>query len=139
MQGSFNTNPHVLKPYNIREASINISGINYPAQPIKFDFENNHIMEAYRFLLDNLGIGDSDVELDVTINQFINSFFILAFDISPTGDNGCVSHTPSEGSLSFKAELSKETPEPITLVVHSVFENKIIVNKNQQIHLDYTV
>ena len=139
VQPTFASNPYVLRPYNLREASVNINGVCYPTRPVRIDFEKNHVMEAYRFLLDNLGVGDTDVELDVSIDQYPRSYFILAFDLSPVGDNGCVPHVPGEGALSFNAVLAAPTPHPITLMVHAVFENKVTVDKNRQIQLDYTV
>ena len=53
--GAYNVNPFVFQSYNLREASVNLNGFPYPAQPLKFDFEAGEIREGYRWFLDNIG------------------------------------------------------------------------------------
>jgi hypothetical protein len=117
---------------------VTINGTNYPSRPIRFDFDSDFILEGYRFLLDNLGIGVSDTELDITAAQYSKSYFILAFDLSAIGDNGYTPHTPQQGTISFTATLQKAPTHAITLMTHAVFENKLVIDKNHQVHLDYT-
>ena len=53
--GSYGSNPHVFKHYDLREASVNINGTQIPGRPVQIDHSKKFINEAYRFMLDNIG------------------------------------------------------------------------------------
>ena len=55
IQGKLNSNPLVMRPFNIRECYINLNGETYPLRPLKFNFTSGEIVTGYNFMLNNLG------------------------------------------------------------------------------------
>ena len=139
LNGSYEHNPFIFKHYNVREASVNINGVQIPAGGLKIDHKKGYIAEAYRHLLDNVGLLNNEEALDVNMDTFEKCMFVLAFDLSPLGDNGNTKHAALEGALSFNAVLDQPLPNPVTLMTHAVFENTVTVNKQLEVSLDYTI
>ena len=74
-----------------------------------------------------LGILDSDTDVDITAAEYHDSYFILPFDLTPTGDNGYNPHKHSSGNISFTAQLRSPLDHPMTVLVYAVYENCIEV------------
>ena len=125
VNGSYKHNPHIFKHYSIREASVIMNGVQYPSAPIKIDHKKGFVMEAYRKMLDNIGLPNDDQSCDVNAFAYSSSSFILAFDLSSTGDNGYVREKPRQGTLSFNGILDEPLPHSVTLICHAIFEDTV--------------
>ena len=42
-------------------------------------------MAAYRWFLDNIGIGDNDCDVGISAEKYRTNLFTLPFDLSPRG------------------------------------------------------
>jgi hypothetical protein len=126
--GSVTKNPYAFLPYNIMEANVIVSGRSYPSEPIKYNFDNDDgLMTAYRWFLDNIGISNSDTDIGITAEQYFANHFLLPFDLSARGDNGLQPHAPSAGELSFSAKLREGCKQPLTILAFGVTENTVEV------------
>ena len=76
-----------------------------------------------------LGILDTDTDVDITAREYQESYFILPFDLTPTGDNGYNPHKHTSGHITFTAQLRNATKDPMTVLIYSVYENCIEVSK----------
>ena len=66
--------------------------------------------------------------MDITASEYQDSYFILPFDLTPTGDNGYNPHKHHSGSISFTAHLRSPLDHPMTVLVYAVYENCIEVS-----------
>ena len=62
-----------------------MNGFPFPNMPIVADFSSGNYLDLYRWVMDNVGILDSDAEFAVTPEAFKKGLFFIPFDLSPTG------------------------------------------------------
>ena len=87
LSGAIDKNPFVFKNYDVMESNCLINGFPYPFEPIKTNFTENNIiiMDAYKYFLDNIGIGDTDCEVGIDVTKYRTNLFAIPFDFSPRG------------------------------------------------------
>ena len=116
-----------------------IDGISYPSDPgIEFNVPINDYLSGYKFFLDNVGICGSDTEISINPNQYLNGKFILAFDLSPRGNNGLRPHKTLDGVMSFHATFTTALANMLSVLVYGIYESNIIITKGL-VEMDYQV
>ena len=84
-RGSYDTNPEILEPYNLRRFVQRVGGVPSPLEELEYDWDNEQFSVPFRMLLDNCGICTLNKSNGITYDSFKNHTFMIAYANSPMG------------------------------------------------------
>ena len=138
VSGSLKHNPFVFHHYGVDSYALINNGFSYPSEPVKINVAELDIVSGYKFFLDNIGVGHSDTDIDVSINDYYQGSFVMAFDLTPDLCNGAHRHAARSGVIDLKLYLENPLDDPVTLLVLATFDTQLALNnKLREIKLDY--
>ena len=115
--GNVKKNPYNFQTFNFKEASLVVNNVSEPSNGYKWG-ENHITNDLYSDFLENTGT--SPFEMDsvwITEFEYIYGYFILAWDRSPTKDNGLYNHKMEGGTMGLRMTTSKPLNENIMVIV----------------------
>ena len=124
-QGNFKKSPFHFQNFNMKEASLVVNDVCEPSTPYKYGV-NQPIKDIYFDFLENTGT--SPFEMDcvwITKKEYQNSYFILAFDRSPTKNNGLYTHKMEGGTMGIKMSTSKALESNIMVMVYASYSDTL--------------
>ena len=137
ISGSSAVNPHTWLDYNCSRADLIVNGYAHPADSIRYDKTAKNIFNGYRWFLQNIGIKQSNDDVDIDIEKYYKDKFVIPFDLSHRGDNGFMPQSSETGTLNFRCEFNAATNQALTLLVLASFDNNIVVDKDKNVNMDY--
>ena len=75
----------------------------------------------------------------ISLKEYLNGFFILAFDLNPTKDNRLFLYEPNTGSLSIKMRRRSPLPENITVLAMSSYSKQLFFVEDKALISDETL
>ena len=124
--GDIRKNPFFFETAGIKEAYLTVNSVNEPNPPYQI-IEGSEENSAYLKFLANTGTSLFEMEsVNVSAADYKNGYFILAFDRSPTRDNGLYTHKTQGGSMSIKMKCKEETPKNYMVLVIASFEKALV-------------
>ena len=124
--GDINKNPFFFETAGVKEAYLTVNSVNEPNPPYQI-VEGSEENSAYLKFLANTGTSPFEMEsVNVSAADYKNGYFVLAFDRSPTRDNGLYSHKPQSGSMSIKMKCKEATPKNYMVLVIASFEKALV-------------
>ena len=97
------------------------------------DHEKTSVM-GYRTLSEGSGIHHSNAGHQITHDMFVNSYFMLLFDLNP--DQGASeAHTshPEQGNIRVELKFAKPLPEAIMCLVYPEIDNSVLINLERNV------
>jgi hypothetical protein len=123
--GSVNTNPYNFHHYDLNYLALYVNGKQIPSgrQTMDMGHEKASVM-AYRTLFVGCGIHQSNSELQITHDDYIEGFFMLLFDLTLdlAASEVHASH-PDNGHIRVELKFAKALPDPVTYLLYLEFEN----------------
>ena len=116
--------PFNFQNFNLKDACLMVNDVSEPAKPYTFDATDT--MDLYFQFLENTGT--SPFEMDsvwITYKEFYNGHFILAFDRSPTKDNGLYTHKMEGGHMGIRMHTHTPLTENIQVLVYASYSSKL--------------
>lgn len=123
--GSMQKNPFYLESSNMREASLTINSRDEPSPPYKLTPKIDE-KELYYALLANTGRDSFDNDsVDISLEEFMKGFFVLAFDRSPIKDNGFYNYPNQPGQITVNIKCHKAIEKNMMVICLASYNNKL--------------
>ena len=127
-QDAFNGNvkksPYNFQLFDFKEASLVVNNVPEPTNGYKL--EEAVIKDLYYDFLENTGT--SPFEMDsvwITKKEYNYGYFILAWDRSPTKDNGLYNHKMEGGTMGIRMTTSKPLNTNIMVIVYASYPDTL--------------
>ena len=145
--GEYGKNPFNFKHYDISTITLSVNGEEIPFKQLRLKFPNPSdteskkktvdFIQAYNTLFSGTGKMFSNMGLDITRDDYPHGFTLFAFDLTPDMCNTAdYFNTVQRGTLSVDLTFDKATPEAISMVCYSDFENIIRIDSERNIIYD---
>ena len=145
--GEYGKNPFNFKHYDISTITLSVNGEEIPFKQLRLKFPNAgdteskkktvDFIQAYNTLFSGTGKMFSNMGLDITRDDYPQGFTLFAFDLTPDMCNTAdYFNTVQRGTLSVDLTFEKDTPEAISMVCYSDFENIIRIDSERNVIYD---
>ena len=145
--GEYGKNPFNFKHYDISTITLSVNGEEIPFKQLRLKFPNPtdteskkktvDFIQAYNTLFSGTGKMFSNMGLDITRDDYPHGFTLFAFDLTPDMCNTAdYFNTVQRGTLSVDITFEKDTPEAISMVCYSDFENIIRIDSERNVIYD---
>ena len=145
--GEYGKNPFNFKHYDISTITLSVNGEEIPFKQLRLKFPNPSdteskkktvdFIQAYNTLFSGTGKMFSNMGLDITRDDYPQGFTLFAFDLTPDMCNTAdYFNTVQRGTLSVDITFEKDTPEAISMVCYSDFENIIRIDSERNVIYD---
>ena len=143
--GEYGKNPFNFKHYDVDSVSLSVNGEEIPFKQLRLKFPNTKnnreknvdYIQAYNTLFSGTGKMFSNMGLDITRDDYPQGFTLFAFDLTPDMCNTAdYFNTVQRGTLSVDLTFEKDTPEAISMVCYSDFENIIRIDSERNVIYD---
>lgn len=137
--GVYNKNPFNFKHYDLRSLKIFIDGQEQNTRPITANYPQNLYINAYQSLFTATGKWGADEGLDISREMYSKGYTLYCYDLTndlAPDDN----HFSLIKTASIRSEMTFGTalPETVNVICLAEFENIIEIDKNRNIHFDYS-
>ena len=142
----YGKNPFNFKHYDISTITLSVNGEEIPFKQLRLKFPNPSdteskkktvdFIQAYNTLFSGTGKMFSNMGLDITRDDYPHGFTLFAFDLTPDMCNTADFNTVQRGTLSVDITFEKDTPEAISMVCYSDFENIIRIDSERNVIYD---
>jgi hypothetical protein len=132
INGTYASNPHHYRNFNLRTISMKIDGEEYPREGYKMDFENDNYTDAYNKVLEGLGFDVENIGIDLTPTSWAKGFTFFVFKLSPGPLNGVGSRTRVGNSL-LSMTFAAATPVPINCIMFSDYDNVLEIDEQKNV------
>lgn len=134
--GTPTSSPFDFKNLDIAQVSVKLNNYNFPPSPLEIEkFTSRKAGPAYSMFLDNIGLGNTDNSCLVDLDSWVYGSTIFAFDLSPDKCNGFHLHEVKKGVLSLKIKVNTPLTDPHTLIVFSVYDKILSIDKFKNVYL----
>ena len=143
--GEYGKNPFNFKHYDISTITLSVNGEEIPFKQLRLKFPSTNnirdksvdFIQAYNTLFSGTGKMFSNMGLDITRDEYPHGFTLFAFDLTPDMCNTAdYFNTVQRGTLSVDITFEKDTPEAISMVCYSDFENIIRIDSERNVIYD---
>ena len=145
--GEYGKNPFNFKHYDISTITLSVNGEEIPFKQLRLKFPNPSdteskkktvdFIQAYNTLFSGTGKMFSNMGLDITRDDYPHGFTLFAFDLTPDMCNTAdYFNTVQRGTLSVDITFEKDTPEAISMLCYSDFENIIRIDSERNVIYD---
>jgi hypothetical protein len=138
--GSMSKNPFNFQPFGIRQVQVLAGGKIYPRNPMVINFETNQYTRAYLSLFEALNMGNEDRSNTISYTDYAKGYTLFGFDLTPNSSDGANWGLVADGTTSVKVEFNKDTPAAgLKMVVLAEFDGLLSIDRNRNVHFDYTI
>ena len=143
--GDYVKNPFNFKHYDVSTITLSVNGEEIPFKQLRLKFPSTtnvreksvDFIQAYNTLFSGTGKMFSNMGLDITRDDYPRGFTLFAFDLTPDMCNTAdYFNTVQRGTLSVDITFEKDTPEAISMVCYSDFENIIRIDSERNVIYD---
>ena len=143
--GEYGKNPFNFKHYEVSTVTLSVNGEEIPFKQLRLKFPTTKnvneksvdFIQAYNTLFSGTGKMFSNMGLDITRDDYPHGFTLFAFDLTPDMCNTAdYFNTVQRGTLSVDITFEKDTPEAISMVCYSDFENIIRIDSERNVIYD---
>ena len=143
--GEYGKNPFNFKHYGVSTVTLSVNGEEIPFKQLRLKFPTTNnvsektvdFIQAYNTLFSGTGKMFSNMGLDITRDDYPQGFTLFAFDLTPDMCNTAdYFNTVQRGTLSVDITFEKDTPEAISMVCYSDFENIIRIDSERNVIYD---
>ncbi len=138
--GDVKRNPFFFQHFNLSEIALFENGQSVAHHPLKVDFSENRLANAYHYLLEaNGAIGERACYPSITYEAFKNGSIIFCFTRSPDLSFNCAALPQHAGNLNLRLNFKSALAHPITVIVMAEFDSCIRINQYKNVVTDYAV
>ena len=143
--GEYSKNPFNFKHYDVSTITLSVNGEEIPFKQLRLKFPTTtnirdksvDFLQAYNTLFSGTGKMFSNMGLDITRDEYPHGFTLFAFDLTPDMCNTAdYFNTVQRGTLSVDITFENDTPEAISMVCYSDFENIIRIDSERNVIYD---
>jgi len=140
--GDYGRNPFNYEHINLSHAAVFVNGQCFPQTPFTPVYAGNNpsYMREFESVPDSLGYTGGNVGTDIDRDEYPNGYCLYGFDLTPTGTAHVSSSTTKreEGNVRIEFRLSEQVEDSYMCVVFLEFENKMYIDKDNNVIVNYT-
>ena len=123
--GTDTKNPFNFETIDMKQAYLKFNSGKYPEDTYLYEAKVDE-KDLYLELLANTGTGPFEMDsVNVSFKDFKGGYFILAFDRSPTLDNGLYLHKPLGGHMSVYVKVGTKLPCNYEVLVFGSYDSAL--------------
>ena len=118
--------PYYFEFKDMKDACLIVNGVSEPSTPYTLDGASDDTLDLYYQFLENTGT--SPFEMDsvwLSYTEYYWGHFILAFDRSPTKDNGLYTHKMEGGHMGIRMHARTALLKNIQVLVYASYSSKL--------------
>ncbi len=137
--GSYATNPFNFQDFDLGFMALYKDGESVPSRPYTPNFKKKLCSREYVALHQALELYNVDESRNITLEDFMNGFTLMAFNLSPDMEISGPAQTLRDGNLRLEMRFTAQLPATINVVALAVFDSQIEISKNRDVMLDFNV
>ena len=123
--GNLKKNPFNFQTFDFKEASLIVNDVCEPSIPYKND-DDYSSRPCYFDFLENTGTSAFEMDSSwITEKEYTNGYFILAWDRSPTKDNGLYTHKMDGGTMGLRLSVKEALKNNIMVIVYASYTDTL--------------
>ena len=132
--GDITLNPFNFKVCDLNQASLVVNGVHEPPELYKLDLDVGDKVDLYTAFLENTGVSTTeDRDFGVSLEDYYNGCFILAWDRSPDLCNRFHLHPTDGGQININLKLKKPIENTVRIIVYSTYSSYIQIENDSVI------
>ena len=133
-RGDLKANPFNFKVFDVKEASLVVNGVHEPTDLYKLDTDSGDKVDLYTSFLENTGISTTeDRDFGVTLNDYYNGCFVLAWDRTPDKCNRFHTHEMDSGTISINLKTKTPIENTVTVLIYATYSSYIQIDEDKVI------
>ena len=133
------SNPYNFRHCDINNFAMNVDGRQIPPEGVNIiaDHEKTSIM-GYRTLFQGSGIHHSNSGLQITLDKYVNGFFMLLFDLKldHAASEGHTSN-PVNGHIRLELKYGKGLPDSMSVFLYLEYDNSVLIDAIRNVTTDF--
>ncbi len=130
--GNYHKNPYKFDNNTINFVALYVDGKQTPANPFTPDYANNKYVRPYLSLLDATGTLNSPFGINLTIEDWKNSYNIYGHDLTPHQSQGDIS-TNQKGNVRVNLKVGTQLSGSETIIAYGEFDETLLIDKSRSI------
>lgn len=136
--GSFEHSPYNFEHFDLNYLSLTKDGEPYPAQPFQPNFAAGRFVREYYYM--QMAVNSQRIQLDlpplnvIEPHDFVQGYALFAFNMQE--DTDCV--VRKTGNLRLDFRFANPLPHPITVITYAVYKNRVEIDMQKEVEMDYT-
>ena len=126
VHGSYTQNPFNFQHFDISRLTLRLNGQSCPPDSFTPDFTNNLYSREYTEFLLNCGFYQSDRSCSISYERYKKGSTFFVFDTTFDKCNSLHVHKSSQGNLELEINWRNPLPTPVSILVYSVFNQRVI-------------
>ena len=126
VHGNYTQNPFNFQHFDINRLTLRLNGQSCPPDSFTPDFENDLYSREYTEFLLNCGFYQTDKTCSISQERYKKGSTFFVFDTTFDKCNSFHKHKLQTGSLELEINWKKPLPTPVSILVYSVFNQRII-------------
>ena len=130
--GDIALNPYHFKVNNLKEASLIVNGVHEPSELYKLDIDTGDKVDLYTSFLENTGVSTTeDRDFGVSINDYYNGSFILAWDRTPDRCNRFHVHEMGSGQININLKTKSPITTTVRVIVYATYSSYLQIEEDK--------
>ena len=118
--------PYKFESFFIKEACLVVNDVCEPSKPYTYDGSTFDTLDLYYQFLENTGTSPFEMEsVNISYKEYLKGHFILAFDRSPTKDNGLYTHKMEGGHMGIRLHANSPVSKNVQVLVYASYSSKM--------------
>lgn len=123
--GSLYKNPFNFEVASMQECSLLVNSSQEPNPPHILEKDRSEKALYFDFLA-NTGRSSFEIDsVDISFEEYMNGYFILAFDRSPCKDNALYNHLPDSGNITVKVKCREGLKKNYMVLCFASYDEKL--------------
>ena len=119
-------NPFNFKDFGVSEASLVVNGEHEPHDLYRLNLIEGDKIDLYKSFLQNTGVSaNEDREFGVSLGDYYNGCFILAWDRTPDKCNRYHTHEMGAGTIDVNLKTRTPLPNAARIIVYATYSSYI--------------
>ena len=131
-QGNYTQNPFNFQHFDINRLTLRLNGQSIPSDSLTPSFGNNLYAREYAELMLNCGFHRSDRTSSISYERYAKGSTFFVFDTTFDKCNSLELHKGLVGSLELEINWGTPLENPITILVYSIFNQRVIIDSLTQ-------
>ena len=131
--GSIRANPYHFQNFGVSNVTLVVNSKNYPAQGYRTNFTEGEekFADAYRGLLDNIGLKEENEEICVGMSEYNTDYTLFAFDLTPDKCGNLHRHLETRGVVNLELQFKQELAEAVSCICYGTYNDEIQIDQDR--------
>ena len=134
--GAYHKNPFRFHHFNMNSISLYRDGNQVGSKNLKPNFTRNEFVRSFFTLLRDTGIYFTNATNDISQNDFKGGSALFCFDLSADRKSDENFELVKNGNIRLEITFSEPLTESVNVIVYSVYQNLIEIDKHRNVFFD---